>query len=226
VRGLAQLNLKTDAAESFGLIRALHRTSEKQPGLRKTLAERLQKTTGQKIGLDSKRWIAWLESTHPEFGKRLANPDGVDVAKWEKRLAQLDWNAGVPERGQAVFAKASCVHCHSGTQALGPDLAGVTNRFSRPDLVTAILQPSKDVPARYQTTIVETKAGKTHQGIVIYDAVDSLLLQTGPATTVRLDGADIASRHISAQSLMPAGLLDPLSDREIADLFAFLRSLK
>src|SRR5207253_2450048 len=117
-------------------------------------------------------------------------------------------------------------HCHSGSNALGPDLVGVTNRFSRADLFTAILQPSKDVPARYQTTVVETKSGKTHQGIVIYDAVDSLILQTGAATTVRLDGAEIASRHVSAQSLMPAGLLDALSDREIVDLYAYLRNLK
>ena len=90
---------------------------------------------------------------------------------------------------------------------------------------TAILQPSKDVPARYQTTVVETKDGKTYQGIVIYDAVDSLILQTGASTTVRMDGASVVSRFVSAQSLMPAGLLDPLSDREIADLYAYLRSL-
>src|SRR5262249_47722087 len=121
---------------------------------------------------------------------------------------------------------ASCVQCHSGSQALGPDLVGVAKRFSRTDLLTAILQPSKDVPARYQTTIVETKDGKTYQGIVIYDAVDSLILQTGAATTVRLDGFAVTNRHVSAQSLMPAGLLDPLSDREIVDLYAYLRRLK
>ena len=208
----------------------MHRASfdaSKSPCLRARVACQAprQKTTGQTFGTDSKRWIAWLEKQHPEFGKRLANPDGVDVAKWDKRLAQLDWNAGSAERGKTIFAKASCVHCHSGVQALGPDLAGVTNRFARADLITAILQPSKDVPARYQSTVIETKAGKTYQGIVIYDAVDSLLLQTGAATTVRLDGARIASRQVSAQSLMPAGLLDPLADQEIVDLLAYLRSL-
>lgn len=225
VRGLEKLNTKADAAESFALIRALHRTSDKQTATRKALAGRLEKTTGQAFGLDSKRWIAWLEKQHPEFGKRLANPDGVDVARWDKRLAKLDWERGNAGAGKAVFSKASCVNCHSGSQALGPDLVGVANRFSRADLLTAILQPSKDVPARYQTTVVETQDGKTYQGIVIYDAVDSLILQTGAATTVRLDGAKIVSRNVSAQSLMPAGLLDPLADQEIVDLYAYLRSL-
>ena len=189
LQGLDKLNIKSDANESFALIRALHRISDKQMALRKSLTARLEKTTGQALGGDSKRWIAWLEKQHPEFGKRLANPDGVDVAKWDARLARLDFKAGKADAGKAVYAKASCIHCHSGSQAMGPDLAGVATRFSRADLFTAILQPSKDVPARYQTTVVETRAGKTYQGIVIYDAVDSLILQTGASTTIRLDGA-------------------------------------
>ncbi len=185
----------------------------------------MRKPPARPSALDSKRWIAWLEKQHPEFGKRLANPDGVDVAKWDQRLAKLDWDRGNAVTGKTVFSKASCLNCHSGSQALGPDLAGVANRFSRADLMTAILQPSKDVPARYQTTLVETQDGKTYQGIVIYDAVDSLILQTGAATTIRLDAAKIVSRQASAQSLMPAGLLDPLADQEIADLYAYLRDL-
>src|SRR5207237_9643704 len=121
--------------------------------------------------------------------------------------------------------KASCVNCHGGSQAVGPDLVGVAKRFSHADLLTAILQPSKDVPARYQASLVETQDGKTYQGIVIYDAVDSLILQTGAATTVRVDGANVVGRSVAALSLMPAGLLDSASNTEIADLYAYLRSL-
>jgi putative membrane-bound dehydrogenase-like protein len=222
--GLAKLNDKSDAEEAFALIRALYRSSDKQVKLRKTLTERLTQTTGQALGSDSKRWIAWLEQHHPEFGKRLANPDGVDVAKWDARLAKIDWDTGDAKAGKAVFAKANCAACHSGSQALGPDLIGVTKRFSRGDLLASILQPSKDVSARYQTTLVETRDGKTYQGIVIYDAVDNLMLQTGASTTVRIDGASVVSRAVTAQSLMPAGLLDALSDREIVDLYAYLHN--
>jgi putative heme-binding domain-containing protein len=227
LQGLETLNAKTDADEALALIQALHRAmgTPKPAPYAARLATRLEKTTGQSFGSDSKRWIAWFEKQHPELGRRLANPDGVDVAKWDGRLAKLDWNAGQTEAGRAVFTKASCAQCHSGSQALGPDLVGVTKRFSRADLFTAILQPSKDVPARYQMTVVETKDGKTYQGIIIYDAVDSLILQTGVATTVRMDGASVVNRHVSALSLMPAGLLDPLSDRDIVDLYAYLRSL-
>jgi hypothetical protein len=55
--------------------------------------------------------------------------------------------------------------------------------------------------------------------------VDSLLLQTGPSATVRLDGHAVVSRRFATVSLMPAGLLDPLSDQEIVDLYAYMRTL-
>jgi putative heme-binding domain-containing protein len=189
------------------------------------IAARLGKVTGQKHGGDKQGWTAWFAKTYPALAPKLTNPDGVDVAAWDKRLARLDWNAGDAARGRAVFVKASCATCHSGSQALGPDLAGVTGRFSRADLFTAMLQPSRDVPARYQTTLVETADGKLYQGIVIYDAVDSLILQTGATATVRLRGEQVTSRRPTALSLMPAGLLDSLSDAQIVDLYAYLRTL-
>src|SRR5205085_7782690 len=132
---------------------------------------------------------------------------------------------GDAKKGQAVYTKASCASCHSGVAALGPDLRGAAGRFSRDDLFTAIVQPSKDVSARYRTTQLTTASGQVYQGIIVYEAVDSVLLQTGPATTVRLAHAQISERRLTATSLMPAGLLDRLSDGEISDLYMYLKSL-
>jgi hypothetical protein len=42
---------------------------------------------------------------------------------------------------------------------------------------------------------------------------------------VRLTNAQIAERRLTTRSLMPAGLLDRLGDQEIADLYAYLKSL-
>jgi putative heme-binding domain-containing protein len=150
----------------------------------------------------------------------------VDLPAWRRRLARLDWSSGQAAAGHQVFLKARCATCHSGGQALGPDLHGVSGRFSRGDLLTAILQPSKDVSARYQTTLIETTSGKVYIGLIIYEAVDGTILQTGAATTVRIPGDQIASQRRLTTSLMPAGLLDNLSDREIVDLLAYLRSLR
>jgi putative heme-binding domain-containing protein len=169
--------------------------------------------------------VKWYAGAHPKQAARLGDADGVDVAAWRKRLEAVDWSAGDAERGRLVFTRASCASCHSGAQALGPDLQGVTGRFSRGDLFTAILQPSKDVSPRYRTTQIVTADGKVYQGLIIYEAVDSVILQTGPAATLRLTNRQVSERRLTTASLMPTGLLDKFTDRDLADLYAYLRSL-
>jgi putative heme-binding domain-containing protein len=227
LQALEQLPPAGDSAELFAVLQALGRLPASKEGdhLRRDFYRYLEKATGQKLGSDRSRWIAWYSQAHPQQAARLLNADGVDAAAWDKRLDRIAWAAGNFERGRQVFAKAQCASCHSAGQALGPDLAGVAKRFARADLFTAILQPSRDVSPRYQMALFETAEGKTFQGLIVYEAVDGVILQTGAATTVRLAGSQIASRRSSPVSLMPAGLLDPLSDQEIADLYAYLRGL-
>jgi putative heme-binding domain-containing protein len=212
--------------EAFALVRAQQQAGAgKDAGpLRRSLAARLEKVTGQKH-TTPEAWRAWLGQSWPELGKRLTDADGVDVPAWQKRLARLDWSAGEARKGEAVYLKASCASCHSGAAALGPDLRGVTKRFSRDDLFTAILRPSKDVAPRYRTTQLTTLAGKVYQGIVAYEAADGVLLLTGPGQNVRIGHKQVSERRLTARSLMPAGLLDRLSDAEVAHLYAYLRSL-
>jgi putative heme-binding domain-containing protein len=223
---LQKIGVKGDPIEAGALIRALDHLPESREGkeLRKVVGARLEASTGKQFGLDRAAWIRWYEQTAPTLAARLTNPDGVDVAAWGKRLAGLSWTDGIAERGHTVFIKANCAACHSGAAALGPDLSGAGKRFSRDDLFTAIVQPSRDVADRYRTTVIETTAGKVYQGVIVYEAIDSLILHTGPATTVRIDVHGIAARATSRISLMPAGLLDHLTDQEIVDLYAYLQT--
>jgi putative membrane-bound dehydrogenase-like protein len=213
--------------EGIALVRLLRRPTEGADprALRDRVAARLRRGTGESLGPDSDAWAAWLAKAHPDLAAGLGNAEGVDLGAWKARLAGVDWPGGDPGRGRAVFARAGCSSCHSGSQALGPDLQGVAGRFSRDDLFTAILSPSRDVSARYRTTLIATEDGQVHSGLVVYEAVDGLILQTGASATVRIAGGRIASRRTSDLSLMPAGLLDRSTDRDLADLYAYLRGL-
>jgi putative membrane-bound dehydrogenase-like protein len=228
VEALAALPPGDEGEELLALIGALGRLPEgpEQAALRDRIVAALRRRTGQAPGTDRRAWAEWLTTSHPDLAARLAGADGVDLASWKARLAALDWSRGDAGRGRVVFTRVGCAACHSGAQALGPDLRGVTGRFSRADLFTAVLQPSRDISPRYRTTLVATHAGDVYQGLVIYEAVDSLILQTGAVTTVRLDGQQVAARRPTDVSLMPPGLLDKLTDGEVADLYAYLRVLE
>jgi putative heme-binding domain-containing protein len=229
LEALEKLPKRDDPEETLALVLALKRLPQGKEleKLAARLAAFLEKTTGEtKPGTDREAWSAWFAKKHPDLANKLGGADGVDVEAWNKRLAAINWGGGNSGHGETIFRKASCATCHSGAQALGPDLRGVGGRFSRADLFTAILQPSKDVAPRYRTTQITTGDGKVYQGIIVYEAVDSVILQTGPATTLRLANKQIAERHLTATSLMPAGLIDKLTDREIADLYAYLKELK
>jgi putative heme-binding domain-containing protein len=106
----------------------------------------------------------------------------------------------------------------------GPDLAGVTGRFSPLDLFHAIVFPSRDVAAPYRTTVFQTRDGQTYAGLVVFESADGVIVQTGATTTVRLADSDLVSRQPSAQSLMPAGLLAGLDTQALADLYAYLKT--
>jgi putative heme-binding domain-containing protein len=223
---LEKLKVRKEKDEVLKLILALRRLppDKQQDALRERLANHLRKVTGEKWTTGD-AWATWFVKQHPELAARLGDADGVDVVAWNKRLAGIDWSGGDAARGKGVFVKASCAACHSGTQALGPDLNGIAGRFSRADVFTAILQPSKDVSPRYRTTLIATSDGKSYQGLIVYEAVDSIILQTGPAATIRLTNKQIVDKRQTTRSLMPAGLIDRLTDREIVDLYAYLRSL-
>jgi putative heme-binding domain-containing protein len=224
---LAKLKKSDGTPALVAAVRALRRFPDEpsNASVRTALVALLRKYTGEPIGPDAKAWAAWLVTADPATEKQLNASDGFDAAAWQKRAAAIDWAKGDIDRGRAAFTKATCAACHDGGRAVGPSLLGVGKRFGRDDLLTAILQPSKDVSPRYRPTRVATADEKAYTGIVIYDAADGVILQTGADTTVRVAGADIVSKKRVEVSLMPAGLLDKLSDAEIADLLAYLSRL-
>ncbi len=147
---------------------------------------------------------------------------GIDVAT---RLKGVPWEQGDVVRGAEVFRARGCQTCHAVQGALGPALAGTAARFSKEDLFEAIGNPSRDIAPPYRTTTYLMKDGQLHTGITAFESADGYILQTGATTTVRLASGDIAAQKPGTLSLMPNGLLDGLKPGDIADLYAYLRTL-
>jgi hypothetical protein len=136
------------------------------------------------------------------------------------------------ERGKAAFATAQCVLCHRvGTGAnagglIGPDLTAVASRFSRRDILDAIVNPSNTMDDKFRSTVLELKDGESVSGNVESEDAERVILRPNPLRgemlAVRVKG--IASRRLSEISPMPTGLLNVLEREQILDLIAFLES--
>ncbi len=206
--------------------------------IRESIVKLLRKKTGLhfdfvfgKTGYNSqsdvlKKWTDWAIEKDPEFAKELENKTGGNLKLFLRNLAQVEWDAGDSQKGKKLFEKKSCVQCHGGRKAIGPNLAGSSKRFSRKDLFVAIGFPNRDVSPRYQTSLIQTVDGKMYSGLIIYESIDGLLMRNSSNQTFRIESEDIDERKTLETSLMPAGLLDQLSDKELADLFAYIKTLK
>lgn len=170
-------------------------------------------------------WFEAFADRYPEQAARLKSGSTADAASWRRRLAGIDWTAGDADRGRSVFELRTCHRCHQQTGHLGPELAGAVRRSSRDDLFAAIIDPNLEVSPAYHTTAVVTNSGQVYHGLVVYESPEGTLLQTGPDTTVRITNTETASIRKSPRSLMPTGLLDMLSDQDVSDLYAYLRTL-
>jgi putative heme-binding domain-containing protein len=157
----------------------------------------------------------------------------VDAAKQKAKLEQLmsSLKDGDVRRGQAVFnsSKASCSACHAIGYLggnVGPDLTQIGKIRTERDLLESIVFPSASLVRSYETVQVTTKSGKVHNGLIRKDATEEIVLATGANQEVRLARDDIEEIQPSKVSVMPAGLDQQLTERELADLVAFLKACK
>jgi putative heme-binding domain-containing protein len=162
---------------------------------------------------------------HPDLAGALKAAGDDDPAAWSATMGRVDWDAGDPGRGASVFRARQCASCHEGATAMGPDLAGVGRRLSREDLFAAMVAPSRDVAPAYRPLVVETADGRAIAGVLVFESAEALIVRTGPSTIERIDGLSIASRRTGTTSLMPAGLLRGATEKELADVYAYLKSL-
>jgi putative heme-binding domain-containing protein len=138
---------------------------------------------------------------------------------------------GMAERGRLIFTKAKCVKCHrfqSEGEGVGPDLTSVRRRFQRKEIVESIVYPSQVISDQYRMVQVETKEGQVYVGMPIPGSSknDKLVLLLSDTTKLEIPKSRIEEQTTSKISVMPAGLLDPLSLQEVADLLAFLETSK
>jgi putative heme-binding domain-containing protein len=225
--------------ELTALVKTMRRLGDEKNefALRERMVKLLERNTNEKLGFvfgpagykpqpePVEKWTTWVTKHYPEEAARQFGATETDLSGLKDRLAAVDWDAGDLERGRKLYVSRGCAQCHGAGSGLGPDLSGVTSRFSRDDLFVAIVMPNRDVSPRYQTTLVETKSGKVYTGMQVYESADVRVLRNSVNQTYRIETRDIESERKLTRSLMPEGLLKDLKDDDLSDLYAYLKSL-
>jgi len=129
--------------------------------------------------------------------------------------------------GRSVFQR-TCGPCHKmygEGGAIGPDITG-SNRANLEYLLLNVLNPNAEVQDAYKMVVVTTRDGRTRAGNVIAETDRQITLRVVGGDPVAIAKADIQSRESTATSMMPPGLFDALTDREVIDLVGFLRTVQ
>jgi len=130
--------------------------------------------------------------------------------------------------GKAMFKVANCIACHKMDgegNDFAPDLAKLELKFKALDILKDITEPSAKINEKYQTWVIETKAGKTITGLILEETPKQIKLIENPlvkAEPIVIPTANIEAKAKSPVSVMPKGLLDKLTREEILDLVAYL----
>ena len=136
---------------------------------------------------------------------------------------------GDPRLGERLFQRQGCIACHTvapGEAPKGPSLLGIATRYSRADLIESILKPSAKLAQGFEPQKIATADGRTFEGFVVRESGDEVELRDAQGAVTILLKKDIEDRARGQVSIMPTGLADPLTTRDLASLLAYLESLK
>ncbi len=153
-------------------------------------------------------------------------------AKKEKRkipsLNELTALTANVAHGKEVY-KTACVLCHqvNGEGAnYGPALSEIGSKLPKEGLLDAILYPSKGISFGFEGWEFKTKEGSTIPGIIASKTESDVTVKFPGGGTQTLKSSEIVSRKQLETSMMTEGLVETMSDQDLADLLEYLSSLK
>ncbi len=157
------------------------------------------------------------------------NPDQIGNLSYENATRRTLTAKGDPRKGEALFKAQSCSTCHTtadGQNPKGPHLVDIGKRYKADELVESILKPSVKLAQGYETYQFQTIEGLVLQGFIVSQRADATIIREANGVQRELKNEQIELKQQQKQSAMPEGLTANLTPDQLADLIAFLQSLK
>ena len=137
-------------------------------------------------------------------------------------LAELE---GDVDQGEVLFEEQGCQVCHdveSSEILKGPFMGQIGSIMSRDQIAEAILKPNASISQGFATVQVITKSGESYIGFVSEESGGTLKLRDIAGNVFEVPSNNIETRRTLEHSMMPEGLVNPLSFEEFASLVDYL----
>lgn len=203
------------------------------------ITKALKKTSDQSWSAGGARTLlSALRSTQgvePSFIESVAQTIHADSFAWKwsdefaKKMLDMAAKQGDAARGEAIYRRSTlqCVRCHSigpGGGAIGPNLVSLGGSSTPEYILQSIIDPAAKVKEGFQTLVVLMDDGRVINGLQKgrSERQIQVLSADGKEHTLSMDSVESIT---NGQSLMPPGLVDGLTEQELADLTRFLMAL-
>lgn len=146
-----------------------------------------------------------------------------------KSLLALNGNI---DAGKKLFFEGQSISCRSCHQvagkgeSLGPELTQIGKKLTKAQILENILQPSKTIDPKFRTWIIETTAGKVYSGLMVKQTKQEIIIRDAKRKEHRFKTSEVENAIPQQKSLMPELLLSEMSAKDVADLLAWLSTLK
>jgi putative heme-binding domain-containing protein len=165
-------------------------------------------------------------------GHRFVSAEMTAVIAYLRNMREFDGRAvalGDASRGKTIFeGKGGCVTCHRANGAgsrVAPDLSDIGSVRAASTLFRAVVDPTSQLfPINRPVHIVLTD-GKRVNGRRLNEDTFTIQLVDDQGRLLSLDKSEIKELKIQTTASMPS-FKDKLSSEELADVIAYLVSLK
>lgn len=134
---------------------------------------------------------------------------------------------GDVDRGRALFRK-TCAACHKVEgfgESIGADLNAIKDRGTAAVLLN-ILDPNREVKPQFISYVVVLDSGRSLTGMIAAETANSLTLRRADNTTETVLRVNIEELKSTGISFMPEGLEKQIDVPAMADILAYLNSIK
>lgn len=143
-------------------------------------------------------------------------------------IATLAKQSGDATAGAKIFSTV-CTTCHQVSNEgarFGPALSAIGSKLTKEALYVAILHPDAGISFGYEGVVLTLKDGSKQAGIIASETAAVVEMNEPGGIRKSFNKADINSRKVMENSMMPANLQLAMSQQDLLNLVEFLYAQK